>query len=82
MLLYFLIYCLFGMLWFGIIHKRISITNMLQPAFLYSTDGSIREFGVGYKNKTILPLWLTVIILAILSYFLIVCYINFNKFYF
>ena len=34
MLLYFLIYCLFGMLWFGIIHKRISITNMLQPAFL------------------------------------------------
>jgi hypothetical protein len=37
MLLYFLIYSVFGMLWFGIIHNRISITNMLQPAFLIIT---------------------------------------------
>ena len=28
---------------------------MIKPAFLYNKDGSIREFGVGYKNKTILP---------------------------
>ena len=36
----------------------ISIFSAIQlskPAFLYNTDGSIREFGVGYKNKTILP---------------------------
>ena len=34
MILYFLIYVVLGMLWFGIIYKRIEITNMLQPAFL------------------------------------------------
>ena len=30
------------------------IVQMLQPSFLYNIDGSLREFGVGYKNKTIL----------------------------
>ena len=34
MLLYFLIYCLFGIIWFGVIYNRIEITNMLQPAFI------------------------------------------------
>ena len=53
-----------------------------KPTIIFDKAGKPREFGIGYKNKTILPLWLTVIILAILSYFLIVCYINFNKFYF
>ena len=36
---------------------------LLKPAFLYNKDGSIREFGIGYKNKTILPIWLVSIIL-------------------
>jgi hypothetical protein len=44
------------------------IIFMLKPVFLFNTDGSIREFGVGYKNKTILPLWLLSIVLGILSY--------------
>jgi len=56
------------------------IIQMLQPAFLYSTDGSIREFGVGYKNKTILPLWLFSIILGILSYVLVLYYLTYPRF--
>ena len=48
--------------------------HMLQPAFLYNKDGSIREFGVGYKNKTILPLWLFSIILGISCYLLVLYY--------
>ena len=40
----------------------------MQPAFLYNSDGSLRDFGVGYKNKTILPIWLLSIVLGILSY--------------
>jgi len=48
---------------------------MIKPAFLYNKDGSIREFGVGYKNKTILPIWLLSIILGILSYLTVMFYI-------
>ena len=49
---------------------------ILQPAFLYNKDGSIREFGVGYKNKTILPLWLFSIILGILCYIFVLYYVS------
>jgi uncharacterized membrane protein YozB (DUF420 family) len=47
----------------------------LKPRFLYNTDGSIREFGVGYKNKTILPVWLLSIILGILCYLIVLAYV-------
>ena len=47
--------------------------QFLKPSFLYNSDGSIREFGVGYRNKTILPLWIISICLGIISY-LIICY--------
>ena len=52
---------------------------MLMPAFLYNIDGSIREFGVGYKNKTILPLWLFSIILGIISYIFVLYYLTYPK---
>ena len=37
--------------------------QMMKPACLYNNDGSIREFGVGYRNKTIMPIWLLSLIL-------------------
>ena len=37
--------------------------QMVKPAFLYNKDGSMRAFGIGYKNKTILPIWLLSIVL-------------------
>lgn len=48
---------------------------MIKPAFLYNKDGSIREFGIGYKNKTILPIWLLSLILGIISYLLVMFYL-------
>jgi hypothetical protein len=51
------------------------IIQMLRPAFLYNKDGSLREFGVGYKNKTIVPLWLFSIILGILCYVMVLYYL-------
>ena len=48
---------------------------MVKPSFLYNKDGSIREFGIGYKNKTILPIWLLSLILGILSYLLVMFYL-------
>ena len=56
-----------------------SSVQLVQPSFLYARDGSIREFGVGYKNKTILPLWLFAIILGILSYTSILYYLSYPQ---
>jgi uncharacterized membrane protein YozB (DUF420 family) len=47
-----------------------------KPSFLYRDDGSIREFGIGYRNKTILPIWLLAIILGILSYLFVLYYLS------
>jgi hypothetical protein len=51
------------------------IIVMIKPAFLYNKDGSIREFGIGYKNKTILPIWLLSLILGIVSYLFVLFYL-------
>ena len=50
----------------------------IRPAFLYNTDGSIRDFGIGYKNKTILPVWLFSILLGILCYLAVIYYVRFH----
>lgn len=41
---------------------------IVQPGCFYKKDGSIRIFGIGYKNKTIFPLWLFSIALGIVCY--------------
>ena len=64
---------------FLLLFAMIMITK---PSIMFDKNGKPREFGIGYKNKTILPLWLSVIILAILSYLLILCFINFKRFIF
>ena len=58
-----------------------SMIQLSKPAFLYNTDGSIREFGVGYKNKTILPIWLLSIVLGIVCYLIVMYYIAHPKFF-
>jgi hypothetical protein len=65
---------LFAIVLFLIIFGFIQV---MKPAFLYNSDGSIREFGVGYKNKTILPVWLLSIILGILCYVGVLAYITY-----
>jgi len=45
------------------------------PHFLYNEDGSIREFGIGYKKKTVIPIWLVALILAIFSYLFVLYYL-------
>lgn len=46
-----------------------SVIILMEPNFIYNNDGSLRQFGVGFKKRTVIPLWLISIILAILSYF-------------
>jgi hypothetical protein len=53
-----------------------SIIIFIKPGFLYNSNGSLRPFGVGYRNKTILPVWLLAIILGIVCYVYVRVYIS------
>ena len=53
-----------------------TIFAYLKPHFLYAKDGSLRTFGLGKSNCTILPIWLFVIVLAIMSYILVLHYLR------
>jgi len=57
------------------------IFQLTEPSFLYDNNGALRQFGLGMKNKTILPVWLLSIFLAIISYLLILYYLSFPKMY-
>jgi hypothetical protein len=56
------------------------LLNYFQPGFIYNNDGTLREFGLGSKRKTILPIWLISILLGILSYLAVLYYITLPKF--
>lgn len=53
--------------------------QMIKPSCFYNKDGSIREFGIGYKNKTILPIWLLSLVLGILCYLAVLYYVSIPK---
>lgn len=46
-----------------------------KPALFYTPEGGFREFGVGYKQKTVVPIWLAAIFLALLSYLAVMYYL-------
>jgi len=49
--------------------------HQLKPKLLYDDDGSFRRFGVGYKQKTVVPIWLVAIFLSILCYLAVIIYL-------
>ena len=51
-----------------------------KPRFMYNEDGSLRQFGNGFQRKTVVPAWLVAIIIAILSY-LLVLYVSTPQLY-
>lgn len=52
-----------------------SIIHYLKPGFIYNKEGGFRPFGVGYKHKTVVPMWLIAIFLAILCYIFVLVYV-------
>lgn len=48
-----------------------SAIQTFKPRVMYNDDGSLRQFGIGFKRKTVIPAWLVAIIVAILSYLLV-----------
>jgi hypothetical protein len=51
-----------------------TLVNLVKPAFMYNPDGTIKEFGVGFRKKTIIPIWLISIFMAIIAYFSVMYY--------
>lgn len=62
----------FAIALFIISYALLAITK---PAFLFNKDGSLRQFGIGLQSRTVIPAWLIAIILAIVSYFLVLYYL-------
>ena len=56
-----------------------TILVLFKPAFLFNKDGSFRKFGLGYKNKTVIPMWLVTLILGILAYFFVLYFLTAPK---
>ena len=52
-----------------------TLIQYVKPSLFYNTDGSVREFGVGDRNKTIIPVWLLSVVLGILSYLIVLYYL-------
>ena len=42
--------------------------HSLKPRMIYNEQDGFRQFGIGYKQKTIVPIWIASIVLAILCY--------------
>ena len=59
-----------------------AILVITKPNIAFDKNKIPRTFGLGYKNKTILPVWLIVIIFAIIAYLITIYLANFNKFIF
>ena len=49
--------------------------HIAKPSFIYTPEGGFREFGLGYRNKTVFPIWIISIIAAILSYLFVLYYL-------
>ncbi len=52
---------------------------LIKPSFIWDND-RLRQFGLGTRKKTILPLWLVVIVTSILCYLGVLYYINYKRF--
>ena len=51
---------------------------LTKPVFLFNDDGSVKEFGLSNIHKTVLPLWLIIIGIAILSYMAVLYYLAYG----
>ena len=58
------------------------LVQAIKPSFLYNDDGSLKQFGLGVRQKTVIPIWLITMILAIFSYLFVLYYLAMPKFRF
>jgi len=48
----------------------IGVFIYINPSYIYDEDGNLKKFGTGnIKTDTICPLWLIILIFAVVSYY-------------
>jgi hypothetical protein len=52
-----------------------TLIHIIKPSLIYNKEGGFRPFGLGYKHKTVVPIWVISIIIAIFSYLAVLSYI-------
>ena len=63
----------FAILIFLIVFTMIHI---YKPLLMYNEEGGFRPFGIGYKHKTVIPIWIVSIIVAMFSYLAVLYYLG------
>ncbi len=48
--------------------------HYFKPSLVYNEDGDFRPFGIGYRHKTIIPIWIVSIVTAIFSYIIVLSF--------
>lgn len=67
---------LFALILYIILYGLLILSK---PHLIYNKDGSLRIFGIGYSTRSILPGWLLSIIIAIISYFVVMYYVTYPE---
>ena len=49
--------------------------HLVKPPLFYNEDGSFREFGLGSQKKSVVPIWVFAICLAIFSYLAVLVFL-------
>jgi hypothetical protein len=55
------------------------IIILTKPELMFDKYGKPREFGLGYKQKTICPIWLAVIVTGIACYLAVLYFANYKR---
>ena len=53
-----------------------TMIHIYKPLLMYNEDGGFRPFGIGYRHKTVIPIWIASIVVAIFSYLAVLYYIG------
>ena len=53
-----------------------TLIHLYKPLLMYNEEGGFRPFGIGYKHKTVIPIWIVSIIVAMFSYLAVLYYLG------
>lgn len=59
---------LFSILVFGVL---LGTYHHFKPTVSYTKAGRVRPFGIGYRHKTVVPVWVAAILLSLASFTLV-----------
>ena len=58
----------------GLFIVMFFLATLSKGTFIYTKNGTLRNFGIGRSQSTVIPAWLAAILLAITIYFAVLYY--------